>query len=197
MSPTTNAAGAPRTNPPGLVDTVVAVANGVAIYSNTAPGFGKQYPRDPATGSYYIPNVVNNYYTGDKWECVEFAVRYYWVVYQKQIKEAPGDARNYWSSPNRGVFEPVPNDGKGTRRPQVGDLVVSTTGGGGHGHIGVVVTSTANFIQVANQNSATPIATVALTATPTSVFIPPSANTYRYKLGTFVGLMVDGWLSRK
>ena len=95
-----------------------------------------------------ISNTVNGYYTGVKWQCVEFIRRYYYTVFNTQFASgSAGDAGTWYGSAGALGLTQYPN-GATTTAPQVGDILCSTT------HVAIIKRVTQNRIYTAQQNVA-------------------------------------------
>jgi len=99
-------------------------------------------------------NVSNNYNystginTGMKWQCVEYVNRYYYVIYNQNIRVAGHNANDYFNNATQHGLDAHLNNG--TAKPQVGDLLCSN--GGGYGHVAIVREVGSNYINVIHQN---------------------------------------------
>ncbi|RHY85567.1 hypothetical protein DYB37_002703 [Aphanomyces astaci] len=98
---------------------------------------------DDSDGSHYL----NGLYTGAKWQCVEYARRY-WIINRRLYLPSIPHAAHIWTrvthvgsldNPHRRVaLQKLPNFG--TEKPIVGDLLVyKSTPGQYVGHVAVVV----------------------------------------------------------
>ena len=93
-------------------------------------------------------NFVNGYYTGIKWQCVEFIRRYYYTVLNIQFASgSAGDAGTWYGSANALGLTQYPN-GITNTAPQVGDILCSTT------HVAIIKRVTTNKVYTAQQNVA-------------------------------------------
>ncbi len=109
--------------------------NTVAAYSN-------------GSASYYsaIANTVNGYYTGIKWQCVEYVRRYYYTIFNTQFSNGvAGDAGTWFGAASGLGMTPYTN-GQTTTAPQVGDILCSTT------HIAIIKRVVGNKLFTAQQN---------------------------------------------
>ncbi|MEQ8200879.1 MAG: CHAP domain-containing protein [Syntrophomonadaceae bacterium] len=120
---------------------------GVAVYFN-----GEQIDR--SHGQHYSPD---GYYYGQKWQCVEFAKRYYFESLHHRMPDAFGDARDFW---DEGVASGKLNHRRGLLQyrnggevpPRVDDLLVYTDGN--YGHLAVISKVGEDEIEVVQQNVA-------------------------------------------
>lgn len=120
---------------------------GVTVYYN-----GGQIDR--SHGQHYSPD---GYYYGQKWQCVEFAKRFYFVALQHPMPDTFGNACDFW---DEGVAAGQLNYRRGLLQyrnggefpPQVDDLLVFTNGN--YGHVAVISKVEADQIQVVQQNVA-------------------------------------------
>ena len=119
--------------------TVVGSFNGITAYSN---GSNKN-----VSGLYNYMNSVN---TGMKWQCVEYAQRYYYLIYGIDINPYFSNANSFYDSSNASSagLTIYPN-GRNTP-PQVGDIICSN--GGENGHVAIVREVGSNYIKVIQQN---------------------------------------------
>ena len=121
--------------------------HGVAVYHN-----GDQLDR--SQGQYYSPD---GYYYGQKWQCVEFAKRYYFQALHHRMPDVFGHARDFWDARvpagqlnyRRGLLQ---YRNGGDVPPQVDDLLVFTYGD--YGHVAVISKVGKDEIEVVQQNVA-------------------------------------------
>ncbi len=127
------------------IGTVVDSYRGVAVYYN-----GQNIER--SHGQNYSPD---GYCYGQKWQCVEFAKRYYYIALQHRMPDAFGNANDFWDervaagklNHRRGLLQ-YRNGGE--IRPQVDDLLVFTNGP--YGHVAVICEVGEDSIVVVQQN---------------------------------------------
>lgn len=124
-------------------------------------GFNCNYDHNPEETSddYERSSFSNGIYTGMKWQCVEFARRYWiqvfgvvlppvsWAAHIFKIPTA-SRLKDYWIVPLKGL----PNGG--TEPPRKGDLLIyGSTPGQRVGHVAVIVDVLADVVRVAEQNN--------------------------------------------
>ncbi|HRY13088.1 MAG TPA: CHAP domain-containing protein [Syntrophomonadaceae bacterium] len=120
---------------------------GVTVYCN-----GGQI--DLSHGQHYSPD---GYYYGQKWQCVEFAKRFYYVALHHAMPDTYGNASDFW---DEGVAAGQLNYRRGLLQyrnggeipPQVDDLLVFTNGA--YGHVAVISKVEPDQIEVVQQNVA-------------------------------------------
>jgi CHAP domain-containing protein len=122
--------------------TQVGSFNGVPIYSNGS-GTGT------STGYNSVPTPSGPYTTGLKWQCVEFAVRYYYQVYGKRIRIA-GDAWAYFGNAQAEGLTAISNGA--TSPPRPGDILCFGGGWQGNGHLAIVTQVGSGYVLAAQQN---------------------------------------------
>jgi hypothetical protein len=124
-------------------------------------GFNCNYDNNPEETSeeYERSSFSNGIYTGMKWQCVEFARRYWIQVYGVVLPPVSWAAHifkmttasrlgDYWIVPIRGLPD------KGTQPPRKGDLLIyASTPNQRVGHVAVIVEVLPNSIRVAEQNN--------------------------------------------
>lgn len=93
---------------------------------------------------------AGGYNSGLQWQCVEFINRYYYQIYNKDIKVGGGNAQDYWSLASTKGLVAYPN--AGSVAPQVGDIIVSTGISGNVGHVAIVWKIEAGKIHLVEQN---------------------------------------------
>ncbi|MBL7832214.1 MAG: CHAP domain-containing protein [Saprospiraceae bacterium] len=113
--------------------------NGVPAYMNCPIGSSNTY------GDSYVGSV----YVGKKWQCVEYVQRYYKIVYNLNIKPAFGNANTYWTNNNHSSVG-LQKFANGSVAPQVGDILVSTSGS--FGHVAIVTGVTSSTVSIIDQN---------------------------------------------
>lgn len=127
-----------RSNAATAFNTYLGQFNTVGAYSN---GFDYTY----LSG---VSNFVNGYYTGVKWQCVEYIRRYYYTVFNTQFASgSAGDAGTWYGAAGALGLSQYPN-GNTTTAPQVGDILCSTT------HVAIIKRVTSNRVYTAQQNVA-------------------------------------------
>jgi|GEM_PF-2386287 len=118
--------------------TQVGIFNGVPSYSNGTTS--------------YVSNISNYYqgqYTGIKWQCVEYARRYYLAHYGIYISLTIPYASQAFTT--WGSLEYINQFQNGTGSPPIpGDILCSN--GGAYGHVAIVREVTANEVHVIQQN---------------------------------------------
>jgi len=112
--------------------TALGSFNGVVAYSNSG---------DP----YKTLKYVNGYCTGYEYECVEFAARYYFVVYGMRV--AGGYAKTWFGSAGTKGLRPYSNGG--TTKPAVGDIFAASYS---NGHVAICREVGANYVILIMQN---------------------------------------------
>lgn len=124
-------------------------------------GYNCNYDNNPEETSddYERSNFSNGIYTGMKWQCVEFARRYWISVFgivlppvswAAHIFGMPAASRlgDYWIVP----LKSFPN--KGTEAPRKGDLLIyGSTPNQRVGHVAVIVEVLPNSVRVGEQNN--------------------------------------------
>ncbi len=108
--------------------------NGVVAYSNGTNGYFSN-----------VQNSANGYSTAYKWQCAEFAARYYKLVYGMQVRG--GDANSWYTSAKSKGLRSFANGG--TTMPAVGDILCSNYS---TGHVAIVREVGSNYIKVIQQN---------------------------------------------
>lgn len=147
-------------DPPG---TIIGYVDGVKVRSNGSN-----------ISATYGKNYETGVYTGEMWQCVEFARRYTYLK-KGYLFGAASNARALWDKialyDGAMGLKHADNTSNNTNRPRRGDLIFSR--GGLYGHVGVISDAPSSIsnpgdytIWVASQNW-----------TPTS-----SVNNYRIKL---------------
>jgi surface antigen len=108
---------------------------GVNAYSNGSTGYysGKS-------------NYYNGYRTGIKWQCVEYADRFFKAIFNRQI--TGGNANTYYSNASAKGLNRAPNGG--TNGPRPGNILCSA--GGSYGHVAIIREVGPNYIKVIQQN---------------------------------------------
>jgi surface antigen len=118
---------------------------GVAVYYN-----GKNIENN--SGENYSED---GYYYGEKWQCVEFVKRFYYVVKGHRMPDVLGNAKEF--------FDPAVPQGKmnhrrglvqyrngGKVKPEVDDLLVFTNTK--YGHVAIITSVSADAIEIIQQN---------------------------------------------
>lgn len=113
--------------------------NGVSAYSNGT-----------VTNNSGVYNTSAGINTGLKWQCVEFVNRYYYKLFNVDLKSSPiyGNANHYYSNGTSAGLIQLPNGN--TSPPQVGDIICSN--GGDYGHIAIVREVNTDNVKVIQQN---------------------------------------------
>ncbi len=131
---------------PWAAGTTLGSFDRVAVYDN-GPVFslshGKNYAED---GTYF----------GQKWQCVEFIKRYLYLAQGHRMPDGMGYAISFYDStipqgeinPQRGMLQ----FGQGGGKPPTGGDLIVFGGAAGYGHVGIVVATGADFIEVGQQN---------------------------------------------
>jgi surface antigen len=140
---------------------------GTVYYLNTDEAkIGKKIDSFKGVPVYY--NGINNkeshgghysadgYYYGEKWQCVEFAKRFYYDAKGHKMPDVMGNAKDF--------FDPAVPHGKintrrgliqyrngGDDKPQIDDLLVFTDSD--YGHVAIVSKVSTDFIEVIQQNA--------------------------------------------
>ena len=103
-------------------------------------------------GRNYAPD---GYYFGQKWQCVEFIKRFYYIAKHHRMPDVMGHARSFFD-------EAVPDGGLNgrrglvqyrngsTERPRPDDLVVFTDTK--YGHVGIVTKAGESAVEIIQQN---------------------------------------------
>lgn len=118
---------------------------GVAVFDN-GPLIAKSHGRHFAEDGYYF---------GQKWQCVEFVKRYFYLAHQHRMPDVWGHAKDFFApgvahgqlNPQRGLLQ-FRNGGDTPPRP--GDLVVFTNGM--YGHVAIITAVRADEVEVIQQN---------------------------------------------
>ncbi|WP_051304326.1 CHAP domain-containing protein [Calidithermus chliarophilus] len=109
-----------------------------------------------AEGDSYGPNHLNDTYMGQKWQCVEFARRYYWLIYGHMLAGlgyGTGAIKMYTEGLKDGEmgYSGLAQYLNGSpTKPRKGDLMVFATGS--YGHVAVVAEVSDEHVTVAQQN---------------------------------------------
>ncbi len=121
--------------------------NGVIIYYNG--GVGHTGERNLGTDGYNI---------GLKYQCVEFAKRYYYQYYKHKMPDAYGNAKDFL---NETVADGSLNEQRdllqfthpSSSKPCVGDLIIfDGHAGNKYGHVAIISMVNENEIEIAQQN---------------------------------------------
>lgn len=159
----------------GNFGTKVGSFNSVSAYSNGNTCY--------VSSSY---NYYNGYNTGLKWQCVEYADRYFKQKFNRQIRG--GNANTYYSNASAKGLNRAANGS--TNHPQVGNIL--TSAGGSYGHVAIVKEVGSNYVKVIQQNwcncSSDNSKTLSMTVTT-------SGGKKYYKVSSFnSSYPVQGWL---
>lgn len=136
-----------KTAEPPKVGDVVTTYRTIPVYSN-----GEKY-----TLSYGKSFSANQYYFGQKWQCVEFVKRFYHDAFQHQMPSVWGHAKGYYDpsvlhgklNKDRGMYQ---FKNGGATSPQPDDLLVFDMAP--FGHVSVISAVRENEIEVVQQNIA-------------------------------------------
>ncbi|OWY21865.1 hypothetical protein B6N25_08410 [Sphingobacteriales bacterium TSM_CSS] len=122
--------------------TVSATFNGVAAKLNCPVG-------SLNTFGYNYDSGIN---TGYRWQCVEYVNRYYYMIYNMDLKSTPmyGNAAGYYTYTNHASIGLLKYANGGSVPPQVGDMIVSTSQT--YGHIAIVTSVTSTTVGIIDQN---------------------------------------------
>ncbi len=124
--------------------------NGVVVYHNG--GMGAVHGR----------NVVDGYNVGLKYQCVEFAKRYYLEQYHHRMPNSYGHAKDLFDpaladstfNPARGLMQFTNGS---TAMPRVGDLLVMDGwSGNSFGHVAIISAVADGEVEVIQQNTGHP-----------------------------------------
>ena len=149
--------------------TQVGTFNGVIAYSNGTTG------TVGASGTY-----------GLKYQCVEYANRYYVLVYGHKNLKGTGNANTYFSTAAAKGLKAYANCG--TTAPKVGDMITST--GGSYGHIAIIREVGTNYIKVIHQNWSN-------TTTDNSKTLTMTTTGGKYCVAAFsASYPVQGWMRK-
>ncbi len=130
---------------------VLAECHGVDVRENNIPNplsLKQKFPGMRVSENPHSPCLRDEW--GLAYQCVEFVNRYYALRLGHKNMVGTGNAKDYLGEGDRGLETHYNN---GPTRPQAGDLMVSVTGGGGFGHVGIVRSVSAGAIEVAQQNA--------------------------------------------
>ena len=121
--------------------------NGVAVFDN-GPDYEKSH------GKNFSPN---GYYYGNKWQCVEYVKRYYYVVKKHRMPDLFGNARDFYDPtvPQGGInylrgLTQYRNGGN--MQPKVDDILVFTDSK--YGHVAIITAISSDSIEIIQQNVA-------------------------------------------
>lgn len=141
---------------------VVSEADGIPIYAN-GPGL-----HSCVQGAENRHRHPDGYSYGRKWQCVEFARRYYKDRFGHEMPSPWGNAADYFveglahgaNNPDRALLQlrngsPDP--------PRAGDLIVFRDAAGGYGHVGIAVEVRDDSLVLAQQNALPALETLSLT----------------------------------
>lgn len=134
-----------RTSAPPEVGEPIMEYNGVPVYYNGddfLEGHGNNYSED-------------NYYYGQKWQCVEFVKRYMHVRHRHKMPNPFGNAvhfykpelRNGQLNVDRGMLQFHNGDGVA---PQAEDIMVFADTE--HGHVAIVAETGPDYVEIIQQN---------------------------------------------
>jgi hypothetical protein len=154
---------------------VVGTLNGITAYSNGTTG-----------------TVSNQYSTvGMKWQCVEYANRYFYQRFAHKNLKGTGNAKDYFGTAAAKDLVPYSN-GVSTTAPAVGDMLASNGNGavGNYGHLAIIREVGANYVKVIHQNWSN-------SAADNSLQLSMSLVNGKYTISNFgASLPVTGWLRR-
>ncbi|MDH4460345.1 MAG: CHAP domain-containing protein [Flectobacillus sp.] len=153
---------------------ISATFNNVAAKRNCPMG-------SSTTSGYNYEAGIN---TGYKWQCVEYVNRYYYLVYGMNLKSSAiyGNAKGYYESNVHTSIGLVKYANGGSVPPEIGDILVSTTGT--YGHVAIVQGVSASKIDIIDQNF----------SYNSSRSLTRNGNT----IGSFgSGYTVSGWVRKK
>ncbi len=98
---------------------------------------------------------VDGYYYGEKWQCVEYVKRFYYLVKDHKMPDVMGNARDF--------YDPSVSQGKlnkqrgliqyrngGNVKPKIDDILVFTDTK--YGHVAIVTDVGSDYIEVIQQN---------------------------------------------
>lgn len=118
---------------------------GVPVYCN-----GIDYEQSHGTNY-----SSDGYYYGNKWQCVEYVKRYYYLVKDHRMPDVMGNAKDF--------FDPHTPQGKlnqrrglvqyrngGEVKPQIDDLVVFTNSK--YGHVAIITSVSSDTVEIIQQN---------------------------------------------
>ncbi len=135
------------TPPPHAIGEVIDSYNGVTVHFNGP------------VGNVTERNVApNGYNLGQKYQCVEFVKRYYYQVYEHEMPDSYGNAKDFFnpSLPDggfnkaRGLLQFING---GLERPQTGDIVIfGPASFNRFGHVAIVSEVTPTDIEYIQQN---------------------------------------------
>ncbi len=153
--------------------TAVGSFNGVVAYSNGSNTY--------VSGQ---TNSVNGYTTGIRWQCVEFAARYFKAIYNLRI--AGGNANTWYNNASGKGLNRFSNGG--TTRPAVGDVLC--TASGANGHVAIVREVGSNFIRIIHQNWNN-------TSTDNAKTLSMTLSGGRYTVAAAGSYVWQGWLRKR
>lgn len=118
---------------------------GVPVYYNGilyTKSHGNNYSKD-------------NYYFGQKWQCVEYVKRFYYVAKNHKMPEVYGNAKDFFDSSvkqgemnkRRGLLQYING---GNVKPAPDDLLVFTDTK--FGHVGIVIKVGKDYVEIIQQN---------------------------------------------
>ena len=145
--------------------------NGVVAYSNGTNGYFSN-----------VQNSANGYSTGYKWQCVEFATRYYKLIYGMQIRG--GDANSWYGNAASKGLRSFANGG--TTKPAVGDIMCANYS---TGHVAIVREVGSNYIKVIQQNWAN-------TSADNSMSLSMTVSGGKYTVAAAGSYRWQGWLRK-
>lgn len=118
---------------------------GVAVYYNGSDfeaNHGKNYSED-------------GYYFGQKWQCVEYVKRFYYLAKNHSMPDTMGNARDFFDPAlKQGQFNShrglVQYKNGGDMKPSPDDLLVFTDTQ--YGHVAIITKVTDTFVEIIQQN---------------------------------------------
>jgi hypothetical protein len=133
--------------------TILGNLDGVDIYSNYHADI-----EDPHNPDIVEPlNIlIDGFETGQKWECVEYPIRYYHIIYKENIRLTDGYnwAYQFWDTASQrgtGLRQIKNNNDNFADHPQKGDIVVFNKDAT-HGHVAIVRELKGDKVHVIQQN---------------------------------------------
>jgi len=124
---------------------VVDSYNGVSVYYN-----GSDY-----IAAHGLNYATDGYCYGQKWQCVEFVVRYYDQALRHRFPSNYGHARDFWNltinqgekEESRNLYQYYNDD---REAPQVNDIMVFPFSK--YGHVGIITKIEQNKVEIIQQN---------------------------------------------
>jgi len=131
----------------------------------------------------------NQYLFGQKWQCVEFVIRYYYKVLEHKMPNVYGNATDYFNpaiphgqvNPDRGLIQYQNGNNKA---PKVSDLLIFQNSS--YGHVAIVSEVRENSVEYVQQNMIYPRDSLAL--------FKKDGN---YQIGQEDGYAPVGWLRKE